>query len=307
MTGNQSGVYKVPFKKRLKDSRTCYVLMAPYMIFFMMFLVIPIFIALYISLTYFDMLQPPKFVGLLNYERMFFEDKIFMKVLKNTLFFALITGPLSYVFCFLFAWLLNELSPKLRSVMTLIFYVPSLAPSMYIIWSYIFSGDSYGVVNGILSSLAIIHAPIQWLSDSNYMMTVLIIVQLWSCLSTSFLAFIAGFQSLNKDLYEAGAIDGIRNRWQELFKITLPQLAPQLLFAAVMQISAAFTSFTVIVGLAGSPTTQYSADTLVTYMLDVTSTKFELGYSSAIAVFLLVLMLATNQVVTSLLRRYRTD
>lgn len=291
----------------IKQNKMSYVLLAPFLILFTVFTVIPVLSSILLSFSYFNMLQPPKFIGFVNYERMFLEDKIFLKVLKNTLLFAFITGPLSYVLSFLFAWLINELGPRLRAFMTLVFYAPVLSGNVYFIWAFLFSGDAYGVINGLLLSIGIIQEPIQWLSDTKTIMQVLIVVQLWLSLGAGFLAFIAGFKSLDRSLFEAGSIDGIKNRWQELWFITIPQMAPQLLFGAVMQIGASFGVSGVIMSLAGFPTTQYSADTVVTYILDIGTVRFEMGYASAIAVFLFAIMLLTNHIITSVLRKYSGD
>lgn len=292
---------------RLKKYRSSYLLMAPYMILFLIFTVIPVLASILISFTSFDMLSPPKFVGFLNYERMLLDDPIFFKVLKNTLIFAFLTGPLSYVLSFLFAWLINETGRVLRTILTLVFYMPVLAGNIYFVWAFLFSSDQFGVINGVLMQLKIIQEPMGWLIDQNLIMWVLIIVQLWMSLGTGFLSFVAGFQSMNKTLFEAGAMDGIKNRWQELFYITIPSMAPQLLFGAVMQIGASFGVSAVITNLAGFPTTQYSADTIVTYILDVGTQRYEMGYASTFAVFLFVLMLLTNSLITRVLSKFSTD
>ena len=253
------------------------------------------------------MLSVNGFVGLSNYKRLFLEDRVFIKVLKNTLVFAIFTGPVGYILSFVLAWLINEFGRGMRTFLTFLFYAPALSSNLYYMWSFIFSGDSYGIANGVLISLGIINEPIQWLSDTSTIMPVLIIVQLWASLGTAFLSFIAGFQGQDKSLFEAGAIDGIRNRWQEVWYISVPQMAPQLMFGAVMQISAAFSVSDVIMNLAGWPTTEYSSDTIVTYMLDAGSTRYEMGYACTIAVFLFVLMLVTNNVISSALQKFSRD
>jgi len=298
---------KESFRKRLKDSRSSYLLMAPFMLFFTALTVIPVVAAIGISFTYFNMLETPTFLGFLNYERMFLDDSVFLIVIKNTLLFAFITGPISYFISFFSAWLINEFGTGLRSVFTLAFYAPVLSGNLYIIWTYLFSGDQYGMINSVLLNLGMVDEPVQWLSNPDTMMTVLVIVQLWSSLGVGFLAFIAGFKSLDKNLFEAASIDGVKNRWQELWYVTIPSMAPQLMFSAVMQIAASFGISQVIQTLAGFPTTQYRADTIVTYMLDVGTVRFEMGYASAIAVFLFFLMLLTNFVITHLLKRYSND
>src|SRR5690606_5097420 len=213
---------------------------APYMLIFFTFTVIPVVVSMGLSFFYFNMLEMPRFVGWQNYTRLFLDDDIFIIALKNTFIFALITGPASYLACFLFAWIINELSPKIRAVMTLIFYAPSISGNVFFIWLIVFSGDSYGYLNGFLMRLGIILEPIQWLQNEDYVLTIVIIVQLWLSLGTSFLAFIAGLQNIDRTLIEAGSVDGIKNRWQELWYIVLPSMKPQLMFGAVMQITASF-------------------------------------------------------------------
>ena len=263
--------------------------------------------AIGLSFTNFNMLEAPRFVGWQNYQRMLLGDPTFYKVVGNTLVFAFLTGPISYVLSFLFAWLINETGRALRTFLTAVFYMPVLAGNIYFVWAFLLSSDSYGVINGLLLQMNIIQEPIGWLVDQNWMMGSLIVVQLWMSLGTGFLAFIAGFQSMDKSLFEAGAIDGVRNRWQELWYITIPSMSSQLLFSAVMQIGASFGVSTVITTLVGFPTSQYSADTIVTYIMDIGTTRFEMGYACTIAVFLFALMFLTNFVISSALRRFSPD
>ena len=293
--------------KEIKKNKASYLLMTPYMLFFLIFMVVPVLAAIVLSFTSFNMLQAPRFINILNYERLFLEDKIFIKVLKNTLLFALFTGPIGYILSFMLAWLINELGHRMRMFMTFLFYAPALLTNLYFMWAFMFSGDANGVVNGTLISMGFIQEPIQWFSNAKTVVPVLIIIQLWASMGTAFLAFIAGFQSQDRSLFEAGSIDGIKNRWQELWYISIPQMAPQLLFGAVMQISASFSVSTVVTSLAGWPTTEYAADTIVTYMTDIGNVRFEMGYASAIAVFLFTLMLLVNQVIKSALKNFSMD
>ena len=235
--------------------------------------------------------------------RLFLDDDVFWLSMKNTLIFALLTGPLSYFLCLVFAWLINELPVRARNLFTLVFYAPSISGALYVIWSFIFSGDAYGMANGLLMQLGVINEPILWLTDPRYNLGILIVVQLWMSLGTSFLAFIAGFQSIDASLYEAGDIDGVRNRYQELLYITLPSMKPQLLFGAVMQISASFSVSTISQELCGFPSTKYSAHTILLHMQDYGSLRYEMGYACAIAVVLFVLMFVFKKGVSLLMRR----
>ncbi len=289
--------------KDIKQNKHNYILMAPFVILFMTFTVIPVFMSLGISFTYFNLLEPPRFIGLDNYMKLALEDEVFIIAIKNTLILAVVTGPVSYLLAFVFAWLINELGPKLRAFMTLVFYAPSISGNAFLMWLLIFSGDVHGYLNAFLIRFGITDNPILWLKNPEYIMFVIIIVQLWLSLGVSFLAFIAGLQSVDKTLYEAGAIDGIKNRWQELWFITLPSMKPQLLFGAVMQITTSLAIAEVSMQLVGFPSVQYAGHTIVTHLIDYGSTRFDLGYASAIATILFLIMMTANLVVRSILRK----
>lgn len=288
--------------REIKKNRESYYLILPYFTLFFIFVVIPVVFGAILSFTNYNIIQAPRFIGWANYKRLFLEDDVFLIAVQNTFKFALITGPLSYIACFFFAWLINELPPKIRAVATLLFYAPALSSSVYFIWSYIFSGDVYGLLNGFLMNLGIIKEPIYWLQDPNINLYILMIIQLWMSLGTSFLAFIAGFQTIDKSLYEAGAIDGIRNRWQELWYITLPSMKPQLIFGAILQVTASFAVADISANLIGFPSPLYSAHTIVLHMWDYGSIRYEMGYASAIAVILFLITVAINQGVRKLIR-----
>ena len=292
--------------KEIRRNWQNYALMAPFLILFSLFTLIPIIYSVVISFTNFNIFTPPTFVGWDNYLRMFFDDDVFIIAIRNTLIFALITGPVSYVLCFVFAWLINELRPKVRAVVTLIFYAPVLSGTAFTVWSFIFSSDAYGLLNGLLMNLGILREPVGWLTDPAYILFVVIFVQLWMSLGTGFLSFIAGLQGVDRTLYEAGLVDGVHNRFQELWYITLPVMKPQLLFGAVMQIVSSFSVADVSIRLAGFPSTQYAAETLVTHIMDYGTVRFEMGYACALACFLFALMYLANKLVTFALGRVGT-
>jgi len=294
-------------KKTLNKNAPFVVLVAPFTIFFVVFTVIPILSALALSFTDYNLLQINNFVGFKNYTRLLLDDSVFLIAFKNTMIQALITGPIGFILSFVIAWLINELGRTTRSIVTLIVYSPALAGNIFFIWQYIFSSDSRGFINNILIQLGVIKDPIYWLTDEKYNFIIVMIVSVWMGFGTGFLSFVAGFKSLDKSFFEAAAVDGLKNRWQELYYVTFPQMGPQLMFGAVMQISAAFSVSDVIMNLAGWPTTEYSSDTIVTYMLDAGSTRYEMGYACTIAVFLFVLMLVTNNVISSALQKFSRD
>ena len=293
-------------KQQASKNKAAYVFFLPYMIVFITFTVLPVLLSIYYGFSYYNILEPAKFIGINNYVKLFLSDEIFITAVKNTFVFAVITGPTGYVLSLLIAWLINELNPNVRAVFVLMFYAPSISGNAYMIWKLIFSSDSYGYLNAILMNLGIMSAPIEWLKNPKYILPIVIFVSIWMSLGTSFLSFIAGLQGVDRSLYESGALDGIRNRWQELWYITLPSIRPQMMFAAVLSITNAFAVSDVSVNLAGFPSVQYSAHTVVTHLMDYGNTRFEMGYASAIATLLFLVMVITNKLVNIFLKKVGT-
>ena len=280
------------FISGFKKHRVSILFSAPFLILFFVFMVIPVAAALVLSLTQYDMYQAPKWVGLDNYLFLFLKDEIFIKCLKNSLVFGIIYAPASIVICLIGAWFISDFGPKTRAILTFIFYAPTLTGGMAAIWQLIFSGDSYGFLNSILLKINIISSPQQWLTNPKYMWTIWIIVSLWGCMGTGFLSFVAAFRGRDVSLYEAGAMDGIRSRLQELWYITLPIMKPQLMFTALTSISAGFTASSVMFG---NPSTNYTVHTLVMHMTDYSGTRLELGVASCFSVVMFVLMYGSNE------------
>lgn len=303
MQNNTKGQNEWSLSNRIKRNKASYVMMAPYFILFTLFTVLPVLTSVVLSFTSFNVLEWPKFIFWDNYIRLFLEDDIFKIALKNTLIFAVITGPISYFMCLLFAWIINEFKGKTRALLTLVFYAPSISGNAFVVWNLILKGDRYGFLNGFLLKFDFIQSAIVWMKTEKYVLPMLIVVQLWLSLGTGFLAFIAGLQTVDKTLYEAGAVDGIKNRWQELWYITLPSMKPQLMFGAVMQITQAFAVADISIQLAGNPSINYAGTTIVTHLLDYGSIRYEMGYASAIATLLFLLMVGTNKLVQMLLRK----
>ena len=290
----------------IKRGKQSYMLLAPFFIIFFTFTVLPVLTAITLSFTDFNMLEFPSFVGWSNYFRLLFNDEVFILALQNTLIFAVVTGPISYIMCFGFAWIINELAPKARAFMTLVFYAPSISGNVFFIWAFIFSGDRHGMANGFLLYWGFLNEPINWWFDGRYILPLLLVVQLWLSLGTGFLAFIAGLQTVDKSMYEAAAVDGIKNRWQELWFITLPSMRPMLMFGAVMQITTSFAVAEISVQLAGFPSINYAGHTIGTHLMDFGSIRFEMGYASAIATILFFMMLGSNKAVQRMLRKVGT-
>ena len=287
----------------MKNNKTAYFMIAPFMLLFIIFTVLPVGLSIILSLTDFNMLQVPDFVGISNYMRLFMDDEIFILACQNTLVFASVTGPVSYILALLVAWFINELPPKIRAVVTLVFYAPSISGQAYLVWKTLFSSDSYGWANAVLIKLGIINTPILWFQNASYVMPLCIVVALWTSLGTAFLSFIAGLQTIDRSMYEAAAVDGIKNRWQELWYITLPTMRPQLMFGAVLSITNSFGFGGVVTDLCGFPSVDYAAHTIMHHLGDYGGARYEIGYSSAIAAILFVIMFSCNIVIKKALSK----
>lgn len=290
--------------EKAKRMKVCYLFLAPFALLFFGFVVLPMLTSICFSFTYYNILEPPKFIGLSNYINLLLQDEIFLTAVKNTFVIAVVTGPIGYMLSFVFAWFINELPRWLRTIAVVVFYAPSIAGNAYTIFGIIFRGDAYGYLNAILTDWGIIDQPILWLTNPDYILPVCIIVILWMSMGTGFLSFVAGLQGIDKSMYEAGAIEGIKSRFQELIYITIPSMGPSLMFAAVMQIVSSFTVDIVGRTLAGFPSTDYKVHTIMTHAYDYGWVRYEMGYASAVCFVLFIAMLVCNNLISKLLGKY---
>ena len=287
----------------MKQYKIGYIMVAPFMLLFLVFTVIPVFASIFVSFTDWNLLQMPNIVWFQNYITLFLDDDLFITALKNTLLFAVVVGPASYIMSFGIAWFINELDPKVRAVVTLIFYAPSLTGSAYTIFQYIFGSDSYGLINGWLINWGFIDSPIRWFQNESYIMPLCIIVSLWMSLNTGFLASIAGLQGVDRAQYEAAAVDGITNRWQELWYVTLPNMKETLMFSAVLSITGAFGFGGIVTTLAGDPPTGYVGYTLTHHLGEYAGVRWEVGYACAISVVLFFIQIGANMLINRALAK----
>ncbi len=289
--------------KRVFDKRVSYAMMLPYLLVFFLFTIWPVVYSVVMSFTSYNVFDVPRFVGIDNYVKLFFQDDLFLTAMQNTILFATITGPVGYLACLFFAWVVNELDGVMRAVMTTVLYAPSIAGNVFVIWLIVFDGDVYGYMNSFLMSMGFLDEPIQWLSDPKYMMAIVIIVQLWISLGTSFLTLRAGFNTIDKSYYEAAAMDGVHNRWQELWYITLPMMSPHLMLSAVLSITGAFGSGYVAQVLCGIPSTNYATYLLIHHLQDYGSVRYQRGYAAAIATVLFLMSVIANSIAKKILGR----
>ncbi len=301
---------KLSFKERIslyvrevKFYRTLYFMMLPFLVFFAVFTVYPVLQSVFYSFTDFNVFEPANFVGLRNYQELLLDDDIFITALQNTFIIAIFVGPVGYMLSFLLAWMINELPHFWATLLTVIFYAPSMAGGASLVFTLIFANDRYGYLNGILMDLGILNESILWLSDEATMMPIVILVSLWMSLGVGFLSFVAGIKGVDPAQFEAGSIDGIKNRWQELWYITLPNMKPQLLFGAVMSITGSLSVGAIADGLVGFPSPNYATHTIVNHLNDYGLIRMEMGKASAIAVILFAIMLTANGMVQKFLRK----
>jgi multiple sugar transport system permease protein len=282
-------------RKWFNKEGSAYSFLSMYALLFIVFIIAPVLVAFLLSFTFFDTIQAPTFNGLKNYITLLTQDDIFMKyVLPNTIKFAVIVGPGGYVLSFLLAWILSQLPKLPRTLFALILYSPSMTSgvAMAVVWKALFSGDQNGYLNSLLLGWNVIQSPIQWLQSPQYLMTIMIIVTLWSSMGVGFLAMLAGILEINPELYEAGSLDGINNRFQEIMYITIPSMKPQMLFGAVMAIVATFQAGAIGVTLSGgNPTPQYAGQLIVNHIEDYGFLRYEMGYAAAVSVVLLLMVL----------------
>lgn len=286
-----------------KKNYDCYLFLLPFAVLFIAFVVMPVAISIFYSFTDFNLLEKPAFIGVENFRRLLVNDEVFTIAFRNTMIIAAIVGPVGYFASLLIAWQINELGRIPRAILVTVMYAPSISGGAYVIWQYIFSNDSYGWINSMLVGLGFTQEPIQFLSDTRYMLTIVIIVMAWMSLGAGFLSFVAGLKTVDKTLYEAGYVEGINSRWQELWFITLPTMKPQLMFGAVMSITGAFSAGAVGTQMFGFPSTDYAAHTIINHLEDYGNSRFEMGYACAIATVLFVLMIAINEIVQRLLSK----
>lgn len=288
----------------MKRERWAYAFSAPFIILFFVFFVLPVLASIVIAFTYYNLMSPPQWIGWTNFRILFLDDDVFLIAVKNTLLLAFITGPVGYIASFIVAWMINQMRGRL--FYTIAFYAPSVSNgiAMTVIWKYFFSGSRYGLLNFWLIRLGFLHEPYQFLKNPHATMWVVVGVSIWASLGAGFLVLLAGLQNVNEELYEAGKIDGIRNRWQQLWYITMPLLKPQMLFAAVMQVVAAFEAGAVAQALIGFPSPLYSTRTIILHMNDYAFLRYELGYATAIAMVLFVLMFGLSRL---FMRIFKTD
>lgn len=292
-----------PKMKKKLQNLDLLIYLGPYLVVFFIFTILPVIVSYFIAFCQFNTMEFPEWVGLENFRRLFLEEEYFGMALSNSFVLAAISGPVNYMVAFAFSWALNEIPSKPRTILTMFFYLPALSGGFTFIIDLLFSGDRYGFLNAWLLQLNLIDEPIIWSKDEDLMLPVAIIIMLWSALGTQFLIFLSSLQSVDKSLYEAAAVDGISNRWQELYYITLPSIKGQLMLNAILSITAAVNI--AAPALFGFPTNNYKLYTVTMLSTDY-ATRLEMGYVTAISSLLLLISVLLNKMIQFLISKIGT-
>jgi len=296
------------FKRELNiDKYSTLLLILPYILLFSTFIILPVLVAVGLSFTYFDLIQAPRLAdlyGMFNYVMLFTQDENFLKyVIPNTIKYAILVGPGGYILAFLMAWMLSQIQATPRKIISLALYTPSMAGGIFmtVVWTKLFSGNDDGYINALLLKWELIDEAIQFLQSPEYLLNIMIFVALWGSMGIGFLAMLAGLLNVDKSLYEAAYVDGIKNRFQEIIYITIPQMKPQMLFGAVMAIVGAFNTGYIGVALSGAnPTPQYSGQLIINHIEDYGFLRYEMGYAAAISVVLLIMIVFFSKIAYTL-------
>ena len=259
---------------------------SPYIIGLLIFTAFPFLASLYLSFTDYDLISTPKWVGLDNYERLFTRDRTFDKSLSVTLLYVFLTVPLKLAFALLVAVVLNY---KLKAIgfFRTAYYVPSIlggSIAIAVLWRYIFA--EAGLVNMILTGMGF--EAVNWFGDPQNALFTLVLLRCWQ-FGSAMVIFLAALQSVDKTLYEAAAIDGA-NKWHVFRYITVPLITPVIFFNLIMQTVQACQEFNgpYIITNGGPLKSTYL---LPMYIYDKAFKSFDMGYASAIAWVLFVIIM----------------
>jgi multiple sugar transport system permease protein len=268
----------------------------PFLVLFAVFVVVPVGRSLYLSFTEYNAIGAPKWVGLENFTALF-QDARFYKALFNTLRFVLLAVFINTALGMALAMVFGGQSLT-DQIFRSLFFLPMVAGGVSVIalWKWMLSSESFGLLNAILIGTGILDKPISWLGQPKYAITVLVIVAVWNGMGYTMILFVAGLRNIEGELYEAAAIDGA-NTAQRFFGITLPLLRPTLVYVFITGMIGAFQIFTepyVFFG-PGAGVGSYggildSGNTLVLYLYEMGFSKFQLGYASAIAWILFIII-----------------
>jgi multiple sugar transport system permease protein len=284
----------------LKNYVSSYLFLIPWLVGFFVFTLYPMIYSLYLSFTEYNILQPPRWVGIKNFFIMFVgseefpRDNRFVNSLFVTFRYVFISVPLKLAFALFVAMLMNQ-KLRLISLYRTVYYIPTLlggSVAIAVLWRRLFSGD--GVINAILGNLFGITGP-SWISNPKYALYTLVLLSVWQ-FGSPMIIFLAGLKQIPNEYYEAASVDGA-GKVRQFFNITLPALSPIIFFNLIMQMINAFQSFTQAFIVSGGNGGPLDATMFYSLYLYIKGFGFsEMGYASAMAWFLLLIIAALTAV-----------
>lgn len=292
---------RLSFFTELRKMMPGYLFILPAVLIISVFVFMPIIASLFLSFTQYNVLQPPKWVGLNNYYRLIFEDRLFWIAVRNTVFYVAGTVPIGVALSLLLAvWVDSVKIRFMKYLFRTIYFLPTITAivAISVVWKWLYAGGTYGLINFVLVKMGI--PPVDWLTNPKTTLPAIMLMSIWGGVGYNFIIFLAGLQGIPRTIYEAAEIDGasgLRNFWH----ITLPLLRPAIVFVVLMSVIGSFQVFDQVYILTQG--TEYvggvlhSALTIVTYLYERGFERFEMGYASAIAYmlfFLIFVLTLTN-------------
>lgn len=284
------------FFTELRKMMPGYLFILPAVLLISVFVFLPIIASLFLSFTQYNVLQPPKWVGLNNYYRLIFEDPLFWIAVRNTVLYVAGTVPVCVMISLLLAvWVDSVKIRFMKYLFRTVYFLPTITAivAISVVWKWLYAGGTYGLINFVLMKLGI--PPVDWLTNPHTTLPAIMVMSIWGGVGYNFIIFLAGLQGIPRTIYEAAEIDGasgFRNFWH----ITLPLLRPAIVFVVLMSVIGSFQVFDQVYILTQG--TEYvggvlhSALTIVTYLYERGFERFEMGYASAIAYMLFFLVFA---------------
>ena len=285
------------FLVKLSKQKISYFFILPSLIIFSIFVLIPIVTSLYLSFTEYNVLHSPKWVGLKNYSDIVFNDPRFWKSIRNTAIYVFGTVPIGIVISLMLAVFIDQ-KIRFKNLFKTIFFVPSVTSvvAISVIWKWLYAGGKYGLINHFLIRIGF--PPVDWLMNVNWTLPAIMIMSIWGGLGYNMIIFLAGLQGVPQAFYDAADVDGA-NFWGKFWNVTLPLLAPTMLFVTIMSFIASFQVFDQVYIMTGGSEGAVGgvldcALTIVAYLYDSGFQRFKMGYASALAYIIFVIIFAVT-------------
>ncbi|BCB82093.1 sugar ABC transporter permease [Phytohabitans flavus] len=294
-------------RMRLRRALPGYLMLLPFAALFAGFLVWPLLNSLYFAFTNYNGVKPPTLVGFDNFQRLWFEDERFRTALVNSFAYVAATVTLTTVLALALAVAFHGTSWRDRIMRTL-FFLPAVTSTIAValIWRWIFTVEDFGLANTVIGWVGV--EPVQWLATPSLTIPILVVMAVWGGCGYGMVIFVAGLNAIPEEHYESARLDGA-NAWQQFWYITLPQLKPVTTYVVITSLISAFQVFEAVYivfrGVSSVGGVQDSGLMLVPYLYDMGFTKFQLGYASAIAWSLFIVIFVVSMIQLRVTRALR--